>query len=213
MRAIVKGPEPHSLTQYRLTAGASYADYPDKDGLRDSLVHEQRGLCCYCLRRIRPRYDAMKIEHWHSQAPDRYPAEQLTYSNLLGACLGNEGQPWDHQHCDTRKGVRDFSRNPANPMPRLENLITFQGDGQIASDNAAFDAELNEVLNLNEAYLRNSRKEVLEAFKRALEKRGHLSRATIVKWAKDWNGELDGGELREFCQVVVYWLRKRLARP
>jgi uncharacterized protein (TIGR02646 family) len=210
MRTIVKGPEPHSLTGYRLTPGASYAEYGDRDSLRNSLVTEQRGLCCYCLRSIRPQYDAMKIEHWHSQA--RYPAEQLSYSNLLGACLGNDGQAWDHQHCDTRKGARDFSRNPANPMPRVEDLIRFQGDGRIVSDNLAFDAELNEVLNLNEAFLRNSRKAVLDAFKDRLRKRGRLPRAALLKWAQDWNGESDAAELREFCQVVVYWLRKRLAR-
>lgn len=211
MRTIIKSPEPHSLTEYKHIHGASYDGYRDQDGLKASLVTEQRGLCCYCLRRIRPQFNGMKVEHWHSQA--HYPDEQLLYSNLLGACMGNEGQPRDHQHCDTRKGDSDFSRNPANPMPRVEDLIRFQGDGQIASDNAAFGIELNEVLNLNEPYLRNSRKEVLEAFKGALEKRGHLSRATIVKWSEDWNGALGGSELREFCQVVVYWLRKRLARP
>jgi hypothetical protein len=154
----------------------------------------------------------MKIEHWHSQSPSRYPAEQLTYWNLLGACLGNQGQPLEHQHCDTRKGDRDFSRNPAIAMPRVEDLIRFEGDGRIVSDNAAFEAELNEVLNLNEAYLRNSRKALLEGFKGGLQKRGHLSRETVLKWAEDWNGDLSVGELREFCQVVVYWLRKRLAR-
>jgi len=212
MRAIVKGPEPHSLTQYKLTPGASYAGYPDKDELRASLVTEQRGLCCYCLRSIRPQYDAMKIEHWHSQAPTRYPAEQLTYSNLLGACLGNEGQAWCHQHCDTRKRDRDFSRNPANPMPRIEDLIRFRADGRIVSDNLAFDAELNDVLNLNEAFLKNSRKAVLDAFTHGFAKRGHLPRATLLRWAQDWNGELGVGDLREFCQVVVYWLRKRLSR-
>ena len=212
MRTIAKGPEPHSLTKYRLTPGASYAGYPDKDGLRRLLVNEQRGLCCYCLRRIRPQYGTMKIEHWHSQAPTRYPAEQLIYSNLLGACLGNEGQPSDHQHCDTRKGDRDFSRNPASPMPRVEDLVRFKGDGRIVSDNLAFSAELNDVLNLNEAFLKNSRKAVLDAFTSELGKR-HLPRATLLKWARDWNGETDTGELREFCQVVVYWLQKRLARP
>lgn len=117
MRTIIKGPEPHSLAEYRHTPGASFDDYPDKPALRISLVAEQRGLCCYCLQRIQPQIGAMKIEHWHSRAPGRYPAEQLDYSNLLGACMGNQGQPWDHQHCDTRKGDRDFSRNPANRMP------------------------------------------------------------------------------------------------
>jgi len=33
----------------------------------------------------------MKIEHWHCRT--NYGAEQLDYSNLLGACMGNEGSP------------------------------------------------------------------------------------------------------------------------
>lgn len=212
MRTIIKDPEPHSLTEYRHTAGATFDDYPDKSTLRVSLVTEQRGLCCYCLQRIRPQIGAMKVEHWHSRAPGRYPAEQLDYSNLLGACMGNEGQPWEYQHCDTRKGDRDVSRNPANRMPRIEELVRFAGDGQIVSDDPDFNTELNEVLNLNEPRLRNRRKAVLDAFKATLTKRRNLNRATLLKWLREWNGEPQAGELREFCQVVVYWLRKRLAR-
>lgn len=212
MRTVIKGPEPHRLGAYRHTAGATFDDYPDKPALRMSLVIEQRGLCCYCLQRVRPEIGAMKIEHWHSRAPGRYPAEQLDYSNLLGACMGNEGQPRDHQHCNTRKGERDFSRNPAHLMPRIEELIRFLGDGRIVSDHADFDAELNDVLNLNEAKLRNRRKAVLDAFKGTLAKRGNLKRATLLKWLQDWNGDSQVDNLREFCQVVVYWLQKRLAR-
>ena len=98
MRAIVKGPEPPSLTAYRLAPHGGYEDYPDKDALQRSLSAEQRGLCCYCMGRIRPDADSMKIEHWRSQA--RYPDEQLSYRNLLGACRGGEGQPRGRQHCD-----------------------------------------------------------------------------------------------------------------
>jgi len=58
----------------------------------------------------------------------------------------------------------------------------------------------------------NNRKSALDAFKTALDKRGQLSQTTLKKWLREWNGESDVGELREFCQVVVYWLRKRLAR-
>jgi uncharacterized protein (TIGR02646 family) len=212
MRTIIKRPEPHSLALYRHTAGATFDDYPDKPTLRTALVAEQRGLCCYCLQQIRPQIGSMKIEHWHSRAIGHYPAEQLDYWNLLGACMGNEGQPWERQHCDTRKGDRNFSRNPANAMPRIEDLVRFLGDGRIVSDIPAFDAELNNVLNLNAAHLRNRRKALLDAFKDSLVKRGRLPRATLLKWLQDWNGELSPGELREFCQVVIYWLQKRLAR-
>jgi len=61
MRAITKGPEPPSLTAHRQTPPCDYDNYTDKDGLRHSLVTEQRGLCCYCMGRIRNGPKTMKI--------------------------------------------------------------------------------------------------------------------------------------------------------
>jgi len=210
MRTILKGREPRSLTEYRLTPGADYDDYRDKETLRECLVREQRGLCCYCLKRIRAEHGSTKIEHWHCQA--RYGAGQLDYSNLLGACMGNEGSAGRDQHCDTRKGNRDLSRNPANPAHRAEDIVRFLGDGRISSSDSVFDAELNDVLNLNLAFLRNNRKAVLGAFQARLD-HGRLSRRELENMLQMWNGELDTGDLNEFCQVVVYYLRKRLSRP
>jgi hypothetical protein len=60
--------------------------------------------------------------------------------------------------------------------------------------------------------LKNNRKAVLEAFKAALVKRGNLPRPTLERWLRERNGEVDAGELEPFCQILVYWLRKRLAR-
>jgi len=210
MRTILKRAEPNSLTEHRLAPGANYDNYRDKDTLRTCLVQEQRGLCCYCLARIRADRATMKIEHWHCQT--NYADEQLDYSNLLGACGGNDGTRGSDHHCDTRKGDRDLSRNPANPMHHVEDLTRFQGDGRIVSTDPVFDVELNEVLKLNLRFLVNSRKAVLSAFQKGLVKRGDLPRAVLEKWLRDWNGESDRGELRPFCQVVVYWLRKKLAR-
>lgn len=211
MRTIVKRPEPNSLTEHRLTPGADYENYHDKDTLRTCLVEEQRGLRCYCLSPIRANRDVMKIEHWHSRA--NHQDEQLDYSNLLGACRGNEGSSDRDQHCDTRKGERDLSRNPANPNHHVEDLIRFQGNGRIASSTPAFEVELNDVLNLNAPFLMSNRRAVLDAFQKGLSRRGQLSRALLEKWLRDWNGDSHPGQLRPFCQVVVYWLRKRLARP
>jgi uncharacterized protein (TIGR02646 family) len=210
MRTIRKGDEPRSLTEHRLMPHANYENYADKDGLRKNLVKEQRGLCCYCLSRIRPTPVGMKIEHWHCQ--DTYPNEQLEYSNLLGACLGNEGQAQRDQHCDTRKANMDVSRNPAIQMHNVETLVRFRGDGRIVSDDPAFNDELNRVLNLNIPLLKNNRKETLSAFIAVLSKRGPLSRVTLQKWLRHWNGDSHGGELTPFCQVVIYWLCKRLSR-
>lgn len=210
MRRIIKGHEPASLTQHRQTAHADYDNYHPKDALRESLVAEQRGLCCYCLSRIRPEAATMKIAHCRSQ--HNHHDEQLVYANLLGACLGNEGQRRKVQHCDTRQGDADLSRNPADPAHNIEDFIRFQGDGRITSNDPVFERELNDVLNLNLPFLRNNRKGVLDAFKEILNKRSALSRATIEKWLRDWNGESHTGDLRPYCQVVIFWLRKRLAR-
>lgn len=209
MRQINKLPEPNSLTQYRATPGSSYEDFRDKQTLREYLVREQRGLCCYCLGRIRagglngtPR---MKIAHWHSQ--HLHPNEDLDYPNLLGACMGNQGNPPTLQHCDTRQGDRDIKWNPANPDHRVEDRIRFLTDGTIVSNDAEFDQEINNVLNLNAAFLVKNRIAVLDSFKRALERS-----PSWEKLLREWNGESHDGELIEYCEIVVWWLRKRLAR-
>src|ERR1039458_10220857 len=85
-----------------------------------------------------------KIEHWRSQAGSE--AGQLDYSNLLGACMGNEGKPIRDQHCDTRKGNRVISRNPANPAHRVDEVLRFLDDGRIISNDEVFDDEINNVL-------------------------------------------------------------------
>ena len=121
MRNITKGPEPPSLTAWRARNPIDYNGYPDKDGLRGSLEAEQRGLCCYCQSRIRAEIGAMKIEHWASQG--RHPTLRLVYSNLLGSCMGGEGNPGRDQHCDTHKGERDLCRNPADPTHDVEAVL------------------------------------------------------------------------------------------
>ena len=209
MRAIAKGPEPASLTLHRLANHTDYDNYPDKDRLRQSLVQEQRGLCCYCLSRICADRETMRIEHWHSQS--QFPLEQLRYINLLGACMGTEGTSPTKQHCDVSKADRTLSRNPANPIHLVENLIHYKPDGHVSSTNATFDAELNDVLNLNIAFLVNNRKAMLDSFKTILPK--NVPRAAFEKLLQKWNGEIHCGDLEPFCQVVVYWLSKRLARP
>lgn len=73
-------------------------------------------------------------------------------------------------------------RNPANPWHHVEELIRFHGDGRVVSDNPAFDREINDVLNLNLPFLKTSRKRVLEAFEKTLEKRGNLPRAVLQRW-------------------------------
>jgi len=213
MRAIAKGPEPPSLTAHRLTPYCDYDNYAGKDDLRHAMTIEQRGICCYCMGRILNGPTTMKIEHWRSQA--HYPGEQLNYRNLLGACLGGEGQPWSLQHCDTRKGDRDLQWNPADSAHRIEVRVRYELDGSIRSDDAEFDRQLNQVLNLNLAVLKNNRKGALTAildwWKSEKERiRGPVAREQFERERERFAA--GAGRLAPYCQVVVWWLEQRLFR-
>ena len=212
MRAISKGSEPESLRKHRNARHSDYGNYAAKDELREALVAEQRGLCCYCMGRIRPQIGSMKIEHWQSQASRK---RQLDYGNLLGACLGGEGQPGYLQHCDTRKGDRNLRWNPADPLHYIEERIRYESDGLISADDVDFNQQLNEVLNLNLRLLRNNRKGVLLAVLDWWKNEKHRIRGPVPR--KRFLGERDKhvsgtGELRPYSQVAVWWLDQRLAK-
>ena len=208
MRAIDKGKEPPSLTTHRGMGHSSYDNYQDKDALRTALVKEQSGLCCYCMKRIHDDRNQMKIEHWRCQA--KYPDKQLIYRNLLGACLGGEGRPGHKQHCDTKKGNSELRWNPAEPSHQIEATITYRLDGTICSSDSCFDRQLNDVLNLNLALLKNNRKaafdEVLKWWKG---ERQPVSRRRLEK--KIANQERPG-PLEPYIPVAVWWLQEKFAR-
>lgn len=218
MRAITKGREPASLTAYRKAPDSYYGGYPAKDELRHSLVTEQRGLCCYCMRRIRPdrnlpEQDLMKIEHWRSQS--HYPSEQLDYQNLLGACPGGHRKTPRLQHCDTRKGDSGLKWNPANPTHHVETRIRYDPDGAIRSDETDFDNQIDDVLNLNLPLIKNNRKGVLDALDQwwrheKAQGRGSALREKLVLKRDQYVG--GDGELPPYCQVAVWWLDKRLTK-
>lgn len=211
MRTIHKSKEPASLTQYRHTPGATYGALPTeaKRELRDALIAEQRGLCCYCMGRVSPEDVRCRIEHWHSQTDYDYEEEQLSYGNLLAACHGSEGTA--DSHCDVHKGSQRLSRNPARPEHAVESLIRHLGDGTIQSSEPEFERELNDVLNLNAAILRANRRSVMAGFTSGLGK-GRISPERWQRMLSRWSGEGSTGPLRPYAMVVVYFISKKLAR-
>lgn len=214
MRAITKGQEPRSLVEHRANAHSDYANYADKNSLRGALVREQCGLCCYCMARVEATGTGMKIEHWRCQS--RNADVELAYLNLLAACLGGHGQPEALQHCDTRKGEQDLKFNPANVAHRIEQRIRFEMDGTIASSDTDFDAQLNDVLNLNLSLLKNRRKGVLTGIldwwkSEKARLRGPVPTEQVARKRAQRAGD-GAGHLTPFDPVAVWWLDQRLAR-
>lgn len=215
MRAINKGQEPSSLVEHRASSHSDFANYAEKDDLRTTLERDQCGLCCYCMTRIEATGTGMKIEHWRCQS--RNADLDLTYSNLLAACLGGHGQPEALQHCDTRKGEQDLKFNPADPHHRIEQRIRFAMDGTIASNDSDFNAQLTTVLGLNLTLLKNRRKSALTAILdwwRREKNRLHrpVPRERLIRERARHAG--DGRALLPaFSPVVVWWIDQRLERP
>ena len=212
MRVITKRPEPASLTQHRKRPHSDYGNYQEKDDLRHTLVAEQRGLCCYCMGRIRPERTLMKVEHWQCQA--HYSGEQLNYRNLLAACLGGHGKPAQFQHCDTSKANKHLKWNPANSAHHIETRIRYELDGSIRSEEADFDCQLSTVLNLNLPVLRNNRKSPLNAIINWWDQErtrigGPVSRDRFVRKREQFVG--GDGVLTPYSQVTVWWLDQKLA--
>ena len=155
----------------------------------------------------------MKIEHWQSQA--RYPDRQLDYANLLGACLGGEGQPANRQHCDTRKGDKDLKWNPANPDHHIQNRVRYEPDGSVRADDKDFDEQIDDVLNLNLPVLKNKRKAILDSVLDGWKRQkarigGPVPRQHLVRKREEYASDI--GEQEPFCQVAVWWLDQRLKR-
>ncbi|MBO3457199.1 TIGR02646 family protein [Aetokthonos hydrillicola Thurmond2011] len=210
MKRIVKDREPQSLFQHRQKKFANYNNYVEKDELRVSLLTDQGHICCYCMQRI--SIDKMKIEHWQSQ--DNYEHLQLDYNNLLGACQGGEGSPNHLQHCDTKKGNTEITINPLDNHRNCEELIKYHGNGEIYSEDVTINNELNEVLNLNMQTLVNNRKEVLEIVLQQLKiqhPKGNWTEAILNKKIQQWSHKQNDRKYKPYCQIVIYYLKKKLS--
>jgi len=214
MREIIKMSEPRRLAQHRKKPPCNYDNYPkeDKDKLRRLLVAEQRGLCCYCMKRIEPHPDSMKIEHWKCRS--KYPGEELKYSNLLGSCLGNEGGGKSQQHCDTKKGNNDLQWNPANPSHAIEATLSYGADGRISSNDSSFNAQLNDVLNLNLNAIRNQRKSRIDStlkwWAAEQRKKGKTTRNAVEREIAKFAPA--DGHLDPYSPVAVWLLRQKISR-
>lgn len=222
MRAIKKGPEPTTLRSYRAVPGATYdgKDFtPVKDDIRGALLRDQMALCCYCMRRISgearahptkpdaPPVVQMKVEHWQSQ--DAYPARQLDWTNMLGACPGGEGSPRSDETCDTRKGEDAITLNPLDAAH--VSTLRCQSDGRLASTDARFQEDIDQRLGLNHRILTNERKASLSralARVKAEYPKREIPQSAIRSLVEELERPKEG-KLPELCCTLRLWARKR----
>jgi uncharacterized protein (TIGR02646 family) len=224
MRAITKGPEPATLQAYRAVPGATYdgKDFtPIKSDIRAALLRDQYALCSYCMRRISseerahptrpdtPPVIQMKVEHWRSQ--DTYSALQLTWSNLLGACLGGMGSSPKDQTCDTRKGEDAITLNPLD-LAHISTL-SCSSAGRLLSSNSQFQSDIDNRLGLNHRILIDDRKARLKReTDRLVAKypKQPISKSAVQQQIAEVESPAEG-KLREHACILRLWARRRNA--
>jgi uncharacterized protein (TIGR02646 family) len=208
MRAINKRAEPKALLEYRSSRedpNLTAANFPDAALLRTALLEDQGYLCCYCMGRI--DIDRMKVEHLRSQA--QHEELRASWPNLLAACRGNEGRPRAEQHCDSAKGHRGLR---VHPLTRAVDRIRYRSDGTIAIDDPALQADLDQVLNLNQRDLKANRAQALSALLSELtnERTGaHWSAATLDRKLRRLR---EAVRLRRYLGVLEFWLAREIRR-
>jgi len=222
MKQIVKKKEPRSLVQHRAN-GRNFDNIP-KDKLRDALIMDQGHICCYCMKRIpqklKPKeieknYPKSKIEHVKCQSGNR--DLELNYKNMLLACHGNHGSPRIMQTCDTYKGEKDLSFNPADTRKNIEIIIRYRSNGEIFSDDKKIDKELNDVLNLNtknlvdirEVFYKDVQSRIIQEGRR---RQGREIQKQFYISEKDKLLSRNKGKYTPYCMVGVYLINKKLSR-
>ncbi len=209
MRKINKGAEPAAWLEYRLTPGVDYQAIP---ALRESLLKEQGYICAYCMRRI-PHRDNNSNEYSridHIKSRSEYPDLKLDYRNMVICCPGAIDNDF---HCDKSKGEKSISFDLFSDA-FIDTISYKSSDGTIESSNVIYDNEVNNVLNLNNALLKKSRLQVLDAVIIRLGEKASWTVADIRRFISDWDTK-HGGKFYEYNGIVLWYLKKKLktARP
>ena len=204
MILIKKNRIPSSLVEYKRTINASFDNLPRevKDRLRTSLLKEQ-GYIAYCMKKLEDDSSKVKIEHYVA----RNEENELEYKNLLAVCKGNEGESFEKQTCDTRKGNREIKINPQANSDIL--TISYTSNGEIKSSNSDYQKDFDDTLNLNDTFgLVEARKEALNSLKRNLSKsKTHLTEDTI---RRIYTRYLEAEIKESYVGILLWYLQKKM---
>ena len=192
-----------------------------KNGVKEILLHEQHGICAYCMRRIRMDNHS-RVEHLIPLSRNKDRA--LDYNNMLGVCDGGEKSTGNQGHilcCDAHKKEIEITISPLNKAQM--DKIAYDSDGKIYTKprDEGMERDINEVLLLNgiqkrDGTVRDTSTELLkgrkDAYGRAkrmmetLNAKGKCTSATLKKIMDElYNRE----ERDEFVGVQLYYFRKR----
>jgi uncharacterized protein (TIGR02646 family) len=162
MRTISKEAEPNFFTTWK--QAHPHAKYEDlsrkvKRDLKESLIKEQKGLCCYCESLIDK--DHSHIEHFKPKGVAEFSHLELDYNNLHASCTKNAIAGMD-VHCGHKKDCY-YSETLLSPLePNCHTHFSYTMDGKIHAADPQGTEAIN-VYNLNSELLIKKRKSLIES--------------------------------------------------
>ena len=216
---IEKLPEPQELLQCKREGIENYYDLrsPERTAIKEQLYREQKGLCAYCMRRLKK--ESMQIEHYipqHSEEGEYRSELSIDYHNMLGVCPGGKGPTASRKNdltCDQHRGNVSLTVDPLK-RDSVEK-IKYSTDGKIYSDDPDIDKDLDQTLNLNcvSARLKENRKAAMDKFTAIIMKEHGKKPLSKNEWNKlkshYYDGDKDGNRI-EYAGIILYTIEKKL---
>jgi uncharacterized protein (TIGR02646 family) len=222
IRRVKNEMEWRSVNKNDTQAVRTIFDQLDKDLVRMSLYREQKGLCAYCMRRIKPDHQSV-IEHFIPVEKEGEKA--LDYQNLLLCCDG--GRTSDDKNkvlcCDASKQNRTITINPLK-REQMEK-IRYKNDGRIYTypKDDELDYDINEVLHLNGMLDKEGnivsdtstsivfgRKQASKICIKMIQKLEKRNKCTKQELTKICDRIADRNPYDEYAGVYLYVLRKKI---
>lgn len=204
MRKIVKRSSPPEFEQFKTnyqTKNGREAKFDELPGsekriLKMSLIDEQYGLCCYCMKKI-DWYNS-HVEHFVPQSAD--PTKDMAYDNLLASC---EGYKNGRENCGHKKDSWYSAYLTVSPLDDLcEQIFEFTADGRIKSQDRR-GIETIKHLDLDNDLLRRARKSAIFTCGIFDDDFDMESIADLITYYDT----PENGELQPFCKAITYYLK------
>lgn len=206
MRHIHKSSEPTAFSQWKQANPAATfkeigngANHPLKQAVKNSLLTEQKYICCYCENRITA--STSHIEHLLPQSSQQ---GQLDYANLLASCKADGRKA----HCGYKKDRQLLPFTPLDDSEISQRFI-FAADGNIyprdVNDSAA--NTVITILGLDAKRLVTMRNTIISTFIALLMNSPAERRVTLASVSPS------SGKLHAFYSAIRYQIDQLSASP
>ena len=191
-----------------------------KNEVKEILLHEQHGICAYCMRRIRMDNHS-RVEHFEPLSSSKDKA--IDYNNMLGVCDGGEKATGNQGHilcCDAHKKETEITISPLNKVQM--DKIAYDRYGKIYTEprDEVMERDMNEVLLLNgiqkkdgtvrdtATELLKGRKDAYDRAKTIMERLNENRKCTSTTVKKIMDKLYNSEEREEYVGVMLYYLQK-----